>query len=265
MPPETNEVDKFFAGLPTKEKKVADIFGDNPAPVETPAGTSAEEAGSISPEKEEEGRKNRRHRRLEAQLESERKERQSERDARLKVEARLSAIESGSKGNETVDERLVRLYGPDNAEASRLHMELLNDYANKAEERAFERIKKEGEREAEERRKTDEYLDSQFEAIEDEFGVDITSDSPAARKARNGLIDLVEKLSPKDESGEIAEFADFHAAWEVYQENANKPSATTARAKEIASGTMNKSGTGQPAPKAPSPGFYGWKKDFGIG
>jgi hypothetical protein len=176
--------------------------------------------------------KNRRHHRLERML-------SEEKEARIRAEAKAEAISDARKMSQEsgVDEELVRLYGADNKEAIALHQSLLN----KAEENAVARIKAEQVREADEVRKYEQFIDTNFESIEDEYSVDITSNSPKARKLRNELIETVQKISPKDGNGNIKDYGDFDAAWEIVQSKQEKSDNT--RNKDIASRGMTKSGS----------------------
>lgn len=251
----SSEVQKLFDDLPTEDKREADIFGAEP--VVQPATEKVEDV--VAPEKDDEPRKNRRHRRLENQL-------AEEREARIRAEERVKALaEYGSKAPDTtVDDRLLRMYGPENAEAAKLHMELLNDFGKKAEERAIQRMQ---ESQAEATRKQvefEKFIDDELESIEDQFDVDVTSDSPAARKARKEFLSLVQKLSPKDTNGEIANYADFHEVWDIYQSRQEAPVQDASRAKEIAARTMQKPGSAAPLPPKTTPGFRGWQRDFNI-
>jgi hypothetical protein len=183
-----------------------------------------------------ESAKNRRHRRLETQL-------ASEREARIRAEAKAEAISDARKMSQEsgVDEELVRLYGADNKEAIQLHQALLDRTLSKAEDNAVARMRAEQEREAEEVKRYENLIDTQFESIEDEYNVDLTSNAPAARRARNDLIEMMNKLSPKDENGNITAYADFGAAWDILQSQKEKPDNT--RNKDIASRGMTKSGS----------------------
>lgn len=79
-------------------------------------------------------------------------------------------------------------------------------------------------------------LEQGFENIEDTFNVDISSSTPQARKTRKDFIEFVEKIAPKDEYGEIKEYPDFEATFELFQKM-NKPQPNL-RAREIASRGM---------------------------
>lgn len=250
-------VQDFFNNLPTEDKAEADIFGTQ----ETKEATTVEntETQTTEPEKAAQPRPNRRERRESKQL-------QWEREQRIAAEARAKAFEEArsTANNEQVDERLVRLYGADNVEAAKLHQALLNDMRTAAEESAYQRIHDEQEAQRKQEKEFESFIDDELGNIEEDFGVDVTSDAPAARKARREFLELVQKISPKDDQGNITAYADFGSTWELYQANRPQPTQTNDRAKEVAARTMEKTQTGQPAPKQPTPGFRGWMRDFQI-
>jgi hypothetical protein len=158
------------------------------------------------------------------------------------------------------------MYGTENMEAARIHQSLLNDARKQGEENAFARFQEARRAEIQEQAQYQEFIDGELESLEDEFNVDLTSDAPAARKARRELLGLVANLSPKDEAGQITGYADFRTTYDLLQSRRTpEKSETTNRAKEIAARSMEKSGTGATPPKQPTPGFYGWMKDFGQG
>lgn len=259
MPPENkSEFETFFGNLPTEDQRIADVF-DEKKPEEARKDEPKAEDGEVAtPEKDDEPRKNRRHRRLEQQL-------TSEREARIAAEARAEAVsEFGARVQDnTVDERLLRMYGPEHIEAAKLHMELLTDYAAKAEEQAIRKMEERAANAAQEAKAFEVKIDQELEAIEDEYDVDVTSDSPAARKTRRELLELVQKLSPKDADGLVSDFADFGEVWELYQSKAQAKPAPT-RAKEIAARSMENGSVGAPPAPKQTPGFRGWMKDFQI-
>ncbi len=254
----TSELDKLFENLPKDEKDEADVFNDKP---QVPAKDEVKKDEVISGE--EEPRKNRRHRRWESQL-SEREKELTRREAFLAGQSEAAKF---SKDASDIDPRWLRIYGdtPESREAWKLQKDILNDYASKTTTDALETIKQAEAKEKKEQQELETYIDTEFEAIEDEFNVDLTSNSPAARKARREFIDLIEELSPKDASGEISDFADFFGVWKIYQakkEATDKPDVS--KNKEIASRSMEKSGSAPTAGKEVTPGFRGWQKDYNI-
>lgn len=83
-------------------------------------------------------------------------------------------------------------------------------------------------------------LESGFESIEDEFSVDISSNSAPARKMRSDFIDFVKLVAPKDAQGEVTNYPDFKETFKVFQKM-SKTQAQPSRAKELASRSMSRS------------------------
>lgn len=87
--------------------------------------------------------------------------------------------------------------------------------------------------------KAQEDLSNYLDEIEENYGVDLTSNTSSAKQLRAQFIDHVRKVAPKDENGEVAMFPDMLGAFEDFQEK-NKRSPAT-RAKELASRGMTRS------------------------
>lgn len=255
-----NEVDKLFDGLPDEAPKGESIFDEldgKPAPEQ---GNNTE---ARKPEMEDEPRKNRRHRRLEAQLEQ-------EREARIRAESRAQALSESQRFTDgtdsSVDERFLRIYGdtPETRQAWKLQQDILSDYKEQAKYEALQEIEEREETIQSQTREFESYIDEELENIEDEFNIDVTSDAPAARKARREFLEMVQEASPKDENGTITGYADFPAVWEFYQLKKSKEAPRSERQREIASRSMERSSGTQHQEKKITPGFDGWRKDYGI-
>ena len=87
--------------------------------------------------------------------------------------------------------------------------------------------------------KAQEELETYFEEIEEEYNVDLSSNSAASKALRSQFIEYVRKIAPKDENGEVAAFPDLVASFEEFQEKNKRPAS---RAKELASRGMTRSG-----------------------
>lgn len=251
----TNEIDKFFGDLPSEDKKVADVF-------EVPKDKPAEQA-VVKEEGGEEGEshKNRRHRRLEEQL-------QRERESNIALNERirtLAEVKAAEKDSGTLDPRLLRVFGDSDAgkQIAKDFGEILAEETERAKTKALDEFRNEQSQAYQEQKESEAFIDSQLESLEDEHNVDLTSNSPAARKARREFLEMVEKLSPKDEEGNISGYADFESTFDVYQQTLTKEQPT--RQKEIASKSMQRSAPGTPN-SAPThtPGFRGWQTDYNI-
>lgn len=245
-----NQVDEFFKGLPTENEQQADVFEDKKPPTEAP---EKEEA-------EGEPVKNRRHRRLEAELQRER-ESNIALNERVKVLSEVDQFRKDAQ-QEGLDPDLVEVFGPTDAgkRVAGIMQKKINDAVSLAEERALERMESEQQRVVEEQRQYESVIDSELESLEDEHGIDLTSDAPTGRKNRRELLEMVQKLSPKDDNGTITGYADFGSTFELWQSQQSKPES---RNKEIANRTMQRSNTAAQETKI-TPGFRGWEKDYNL-
>ena len=262
MPKGESEVDKFFDGLPSEESKNVDIFER-----ETPEGEQKKEGSEKSNEGEPaegEPRKNRRHRRLEAQL-------QVEREARIAAEARAEGKSEAERFSRSSDvqgppDKWIRIYGdtPESRTAWQLQKEMFDDVAKSTREQTLAEIEARDKKRVDEQKKFESFIDGELEGLEDEHNVDLTSDAPAARKARREFLELVAELSPKGEDGSITAYADFEAAWKQYQKGkTEKLDPDAARRKELASRSMATGSQGSNgAQRETTPGFFGWIKDM---
>lgn len=228
-------MDKLTDQFPTAEEaqKETDVFASQPE-------AKDEQVEKEDPQENEDEPKNRRYRRLESRF-------QAEREANIALNARLQAISETQKfreetGAEDIDQNLARIYGtntPEAKEATQLLQQALKKSTDKAVERALERFQEERAKENTEVAREESTLDSFMETIEDEFNVDLTSNTAEAKRARDTFLDTLERLSPKRD-GEIVEYADPIATWEYAQSKLNRPSN---RAKELSSRGMTRGGT----------------------
>ncbi len=97
----------------------------------------------------------------------------------------------------------------------------------------------EGERKAAEEAQAQ--LDAGVDTIENEFDVDLSSTDPVARKTRGEFMNFLKRVAPKNSQGEIIEYPDFQATFELFQESRKKVVAPS-RAKELAARGMERSG-----------------------
>lgn len=92
----------------------------------------------------------------------------------------------------------------------------------------------------------EEELSNALEDIEENFDVDITSNTQSAKKMRNDFLGFVEKIAPKDRQGNIIDYPDMASAWETFssmRQSTKQPS----RAKELASKSLSRSSESVPA------------------
>lgn len=252
--PQDNVLDQFDAEF-KQDAEVNDPFNEGPQE-QAPEAASSEEGGQDEPHK------NRRHRRLEAKL-------QSEREANIALNARLAAISESQRfahdtGEIHVDDSLLTLYGADEngRKAAEITQRLLEKTKNEARQEAIEEFRNQQEQEAQEFRQNNETLDSMLEQVEDEYDVDLTSDAPSARKARQQFLTTLGRLSPKDSEGLVTDYADALTTWEMVQLQQQR-SNTTDRAKDLGSRSMVRSGASSQS-KIEASAAERFLKDSGI-
>lgn len=225
--PQDNVLDEFM----DEQKPDTDAFGEAIVPeAETPVAMIDEEDAA-------EPRKNRRHRRLEEKLQAER-ESNIEQAAIIRTLTEQQKFRQETQGP-AIDDSLLTLYGADEAgrKAAEITAKLLERTKNEAREEALADFRKEQELSNNEVKTQAQALDSMLEEIEDEFDVDLTSNTPAAKKAKTQFFELLEKVSPKDRDGNVKDFADPFTTWELLQTSQTK-SNTTQRAKSLGSRSM---------------------------
>lgn len=141
------------------------------------------------------------------------------------------------------DDYYVRLIGNDTPEKVAMIREAMardERLLQQAEERAFNRLSQKEQEALLADKQAEEELENAFENIEENYGVDISSNSTIARKTRQEFVTFIEKIAPKDRNGDIVDYPDMTSAWETFQE-IKKSTATPSRAKELASRGMSRS------------------------
>ena len=160
------------------------------------------------------------------------------------IEDRISQVSKQGGNQEDEDDFYVRLIGNDTPEKIAFIKEAkARDERNlqMLEERAYQRLIQEREREESAEKEVENILAESIENIEDEYGVDLTSKDPVVKKTRVDFLKYVEKIAPKDENGEITSFPDMNSAFETFQE-LRKRTSNNGRAKDLASRGTSRSG-----------------------
>lgn len=185
-------------------------------------------------EESSEEKSNRRERRLTSRL-------QAERESSIALAARLEALTEANKFKQETNaseyERLAeRIYGnqtPEAIAATELLKSALKGVGEEATKNALEQFRKEQREATEAVKKEEKALEDMVEELEDEYNVTIDANTSKAFFAR------LERLSPKDKSGNVIDYADHRAVWEDMQ-TTKKPDT---RAKDLASRSMARSGS----------------------
>lgn len=151
-------------------------------------------------------------------------------------------------GDVKVPESLVNLIGndtPEKQKALKDFAETLSNLKGEARQEFLAEMKTQEAQKVEADRKAQDELNEYFDEIEEEYSVDLSSNSAAARQLRSQFIEYVRKIAPKDKNGEVKEFPDLVASFEEFQEKNKRPAS---RAKELASRGMTRSGDTSNAP-----------------
>lgn len=247
MPPEKSEQEKFLESV--KEESIMDQ-PLSPEPVK-------DEGAKEVPVDDELGEaKRRREKRLMEKL-------QAEREANIALNARLQTISQAQKFRSETEpadylKHVERIYGtnsPEAQEATRLLQDALKGVEDRATERALEKLREEQRQAQQEVAKSEEELDSYIEGLEERHNIVFT---PQMQQA---YFSLMEKLSPKDASGNILSYADPDAVYDVFTERFQKP---TNRAKDLASRGMTTSASSAPEAKLQDDAAREFMRQAGI-
>lgn len=226
------EQDKFLDEFFPKEsesKDVLDKIVDSAESIQPKSKIETEEEAT-------EKLKNRRERRLYERL-------QKEREANITLNERLKNISESQAVRENTSESdflkaVERIYGndtPEAREATEILKKGLQGAYLSAKEEAIRETKKffEEQRNAEQEaiKREEDRLDSIMDSLEDEFGADFSDN-----QTRKGFLTLLEKVSPKDASGNIIDYADPKTVYQLFASQKEK----NTRAKDLASRSINR-------------------------
>lgn len=238
------EVDNFLNGL---EEPVTDPFKaeENPFEEEKEEGGESEE---VSSEEDKESKPEPFHKDPKVQRYVQKQIEKALSGYRPEIdvsEVQKFAKESGADEDEVV-EALTGLIGNDTPEKKRVLAAMSKAFKTaeeKGAERAMRQIEERQQQSVQADRQADEELSQGFEDIEEEFDVDLTSNTSSARRTRNEFIDFIQRVAPKDEHGQVTEFPDFSEAFSVFQDTqkSQEKSKTVNRAKELSSKSMGRS------------------------
>lgn len=249
------EFDQFLEGLEDDQNQTIDILEqplvpEEDAPADQPKDAPKEGEEEVKKEDapedgEEPGEevddlpgfkklkpKNRRERRLMAKLEA-------ERNASITTAQKLAAKTDAGQAIEESDylKAVEKIYGTDSPEATAatdILKKALVGVAKHAEESAYSRFEQTQQEAAEAERQASEELDSYIDAIESTYGIELSE------KQEQDYFRLLEKMSPKDASGNIVSYADADSVWEVFVERSKKTTGTgnNQRAKQLSNRSM---------------------------
>lgn len=228
-----SELKTFLDEIGVNDEKVVDVLTDPLVPEE---GKQEENGSSNNSGDDEHQPRNRRERRLEAKL-------QAERESSIALAAKLAEREKiDSERNVTVESDYIksieRIYGtdsPEAIEATELLKGAFKGLHKDATENALKLFREEQQAEKAAVSNEEKALDMMIEEIEDGYNVEVDS---ATQKA---FFTLLERMSPKDNDGNITQYADHTAVWEMLQSQRTVPKSNPA--KDLSSRSMVQSGS----------------------
>lgn len=191
-----------------------------------------EEEGEEGEPKADPSPRNRRERRLMAKL-------AAERETSIEMAERMRTMAEARATSEEADylRSVERIYGTDSPEAIMATDILKKAILGAREDAAREAIEYMQEQRADEvraLREADSQLDDIVDELEEVYGVELTDPQERA------FFQLLERMSPKDREGNIIEYADAHAVWDVFKDRLQRKPES--RAKDLSSRSMNQSG-----------------------
>lgn len=260
MPEPKDALDEFNEDFPKGDESV-DPFAETRTEKTVPEKEETTEEDDVAKIKERDNREAKRAKRA----------LQAEREANIALTERIKVLSEVQKFNQETGSSkelasdITRIYGndtPEAREASRILKEALDRNLEQAEERALRRLQEVREAEVVAQKEAESFIDNELAALEDEYDVDLTSDSPAGRKHRREFLELVQKASPKDQDGNIKEYADFSEIFEIYQSRLEKPD--NSRQRQVASRSMTRSGSSSTQKSVEQTSNEQWLKDRGI-
>ncbi len=166
------------------------------------------------------------------------------------VEREFREDTAATVGDDEVMDVLTRIIGndtPEKVSAAKDLKKVLSGLEEKGAQRALQQLDAQARERDFADREAEEELDNYFEAIEDTYGVDITSNAPAAARTRSEFVDFVKRISPKNADGEVTEFPDLVQAYDIFKDRKQAP-ARPNRAKELSSRSMARSTDASTAP-----------------
>lgn len=147
---------------------------------------------------------------------------------------------------------LTRVIGndtPEKVQAVKDMRKVMGSLEERGAQRALNQLQEQAQEQQAEDVAAQNELDSGFEDIEDSFGVDLSSNSPSAKKTRSDFVDYIRKIAPKNEDGEVVAFPDLTAAFEEFAERSKRVNPQTNRSKQLAAKSMSTSTDATQAPK----------------
>lgn len=223
---------------------VEDMFKKDPSEitlgeaVENPVGEPAKEDAAPTPEGDEVAlaekvapSTNKRFKELLERIED--KETEISELKRFKQE-----VESGKysqQSNESIPQEWVELFGENAKKAWEVNFSLLTKMEERLAKKLEEQQALKQQAADQETRKWESHIEKQLIELEDSKGIDVTSDTPQAKKLRSDLKQIIEDFSPE------GTMIPFTKAYEILELKKGKTPSSTPAKKEIAARSMSRS------------------------
>lgn len=190
------------------------------------------------PEKETEAPKNRSERRSAARRwERELEERQRELDLREARQQAVAEYQAKQAPTEVPDEWL-QMFGdkPETRQAWALQQKLDEQKFNRLRDEIKAETLREQEEVRQQERQAEQELEEIFDSIEETHNIDLSSSTPAAKKARTEYLEALAAVSHKNAQGEVDVFGDPNTAYELWElKRSKQASPAIQRQKDLAS------------------------------
>lgn len=238
-----NELDDFLAGLENDTPTSDDPFASN---AEDPFGNEPEGTPKEEAPKDEETLPFNKDPKVQKYIDRQVNKKLDElgRNTPAAPTAPYKAAEETD--SDPLSDVLTRLIGNDTPEklsAIRDFKKAIGGMKDEAKVEALQEIQRATQEERDAEVRAQKQLADAFDDIEDTFNVDITSNTPIAKKTRNEFLEFVTKVAPKDEYGNVTQYPDLQETFDLFHKT--RPKATppsNVRAKEIAARSVQSSG-----------------------
>jgi len=226
-------LETFLDEIGVNDAKQVDVLTDSLVPEQ---GASEDKTTDENKEHEGQHARNRRERRLEAKYQAER-ESSIALAAKLAERDRIDAERNVSTESDYI-KSIEKIYGtdsPEAIEATELLKGAFKGLQKDATEQALRIFKEQQEAEQAAVANEEGTLDAMIEEIEDELGIEVDTST------RTSFFKLLARMSPKDRDGNIIQYADHTAVWEMLQSQTSTPKSNPA--KDLSSRSMTQSGS----------------------
>lgn len=152
-------------------------------------------------------------------------------------------VTENTEDSDDITDVLTRIIGDDTPEKRAGVKDLrrvLIEREEKGAQRALEQLQNEKNEERQAEAEAQDELTRGFEEVEENFNVDLTSNTPQVRKERGEFVDFIKRIAPKDENGDVTQFPDLAESYQLFKDT-RKPAQNNTRAKELASRGMARS------------------------